>query len=379
MASPPSSSSDDRGCRGAEDASRALRLEGWLTSSQYDGIQLSVHRDGQRVVDLCCGSGAGDPLAVDDALPFFSASKPLVAVAVACAVDDGLLDFDDAVAVHLPEFGASGKSSIAIRQLLTHSVGQSAETTEKVDNTGLWAESAAELRAACEAEILVPSRDASGQVFHDYSGRWWHRVLAEVVARATATEFHAFVRQRVLEPLGIPGLSYGPSGPRARAILRAYLDPRVADDFADSPSPGVSYWGAARDLGTLFQAVEDARRGIESPLFSAEIGRRLTEYCFTSTDRVRVDQRRARNLCLLGVLEGREGAATRLRYSSFASRATYGFHGGESCMIFTDPSVRLTFSGLAVGQINTTLHGLAWQRLTRRVYTHLLDASELPG
>jgi CubicO group peptidase (beta-lactamase class C family) len=53
----------------------------------------------------------------------FSTTKGMAAMAIALAHSRGLLDYDARVATYWPEFAASGKAAVTIRQLLAHQAG----------------------------------------------------------------------------------------------------------------------------------------------------------------------------------------------------------------------------------------------------------------
>lgn len=79
--------------------------------------QICVIARGQVVLDQAFGCQP-------DALFFlFSASKPLVALAVHMLAERGALSLDDPVARHWPAFGQRGKEGITIRQVLQHRSG----------------------------------------------------------------------------------------------------------------------------------------------------------------------------------------------------------------------------------------------------------------
>ena len=80
--------------------------------------QLCVQIAGETVVDLTCGVMQPDSL-----LPVYSSSKGATAVVVALLVERGQLDLDARVAQYWPEFAASGKDAITVRQLLSHQAG----------------------------------------------------------------------------------------------------------------------------------------------------------------------------------------------------------------------------------------------------------------
>jgi CubicO group peptidase (beta-lactamase class C family) len=71
------------------------------------------------VVDLT----GGPDLAEDSVTGVFSVSKGISALVIATLVRDGQLVLDERVAHYWPEFGACGKDTITVRQLLSHQAG----------------------------------------------------------------------------------------------------------------------------------------------------------------------------------------------------------------------------------------------------------------
>lgn len=96
-----------------EVARRHLDL-GWHT-----GAQLAVYRDGDPALDLRLG------VAADEAarMLWFSATKPVTAVAIHMLVERGALTLDTRVAEVWPEFAQGGKGACTVRHVLTHQGG----------------------------------------------------------------------------------------------------------------------------------------------------------------------------------------------------------------------------------------------------------------
>jgi CubicO group peptidase (beta-lactamase class C family) len=86
--------------------------------------QLTVHVGAERLVDLTHGPG----MQPDSLVPVYSSSKGATAVVVALLVERGQLDLDARVASYWPEFAQGGKSSVTVRQLLSHQAGLHAST-----------------------------------------------------------------------------------------------------------------------------------------------------------------------------------------------------------------------------------------------------------
>ena len=90
------------------------------------GAAVCVYVDGHPVVDLWVGVAdpvAGSPWQQETIVCVFSSTKGVTAIGANLAIQRGLLDPDAAVASYWPEFGANGKDSITVRQVLGHQAG----------------------------------------------------------------------------------------------------------------------------------------------------------------------------------------------------------------------------------------------------------------
>jgi CubicO group peptidase (beta-lactamase class C family) len=90
------------------------------------GAAICVTAGGRAVVDLWGGwaTAARDaPWAAGTLVNFFSVGKGMLAVLAARCAGTGLLSFDAPVASYWPEFGAAGKDTVTVRQLLSHQAG----------------------------------------------------------------------------------------------------------------------------------------------------------------------------------------------------------------------------------------------------------------
>lgn len=85
----------------------------------YQRAQLSVLVGGTPVLDMAVGEG----LSTEDLTGIFSVSKGLGSLVIALLVQRGLLDPRATVATLWPEFGAAGKGSVTVEQLLSHQAG----------------------------------------------------------------------------------------------------------------------------------------------------------------------------------------------------------------------------------------------------------------
>jgi CubicO group peptidase (beta-lactamase class C family) len=187
------------------------------------GGQLAVRRAGRLVVDEAVGVLRGfreseavprEPVTPDSEFLVFSASKPVVGVAIAMLESRGALDPAAPVARYWPEFGAHGKAELTVLDVLTHRAG--VFSPELVRSPERWPDR----EGVCAALAATTPRYPRGTfAYMPYEFGW---ILGEVVRRVTGRTFDAFVRDELVTPLGWDHFEFGVSRPRARAVARTY-------------------------------------------------------------------------------------------------------------------------------------------------------------
>ena len=193
------------------------------------GAAVCVYHRGEKVVDIWGGSrnAAGDPWQEDTLAVSFSTTKGVTATALHVLADRGLLDYDDPVAKHWPEFAQAGKDRITIRHLLSHRAGLY-DIRHLVDDAGRmrdW-EHMTDALARATPSIEPGTRSA----YHGITYGW---LVGEVVRRISGKRFADVVREEIAEPLQLDGLYVG-APPEAAARAAELLIPdngrkRMAD------------------------------------------------------------------------------------------------------------------------------------------------------
>lgn len=89
------------------------------------GAAVCVYRRGRCVADLWAAvrDAAGTPWTADTISPSFSTTKGVASTLLHMMTDRGLVNYDDRVAKHWPEFAQAGKGSITVRHVLAHRSG----------------------------------------------------------------------------------------------------------------------------------------------------------------------------------------------------------------------------------------------------------------
>ncbi|MFE8976113.1 serine hydrolase domain-containing protein [Streptomyces cyaneofuscatus] len=281
------------------------------------GAQLAVRHGGRTVVDLWtpgtgrCGYGAapdgadgagsaygaggadgadgadgagvtgGEAFRADSVGVLMSVSKALVAVCAHLLIDRGVLDPDDPVARHWPEFAAAGKAETTVADLLAHRAGLPAYTDDPAGlPEALLLDPAARVRAlAAMSPVWDPGKaflyhaltygDLVGEVVRRVSGESVGRFFAREVAGPLGLDLwiglpereeHRFVPQRAVRPDPTPGQV-------AQAVERTGLAPgdRLATSLLASSAElgrATASFGTRRGRAAEFPAaggIGDAR------------------------------------------------------------------------------------------------------------------------
>lgn len=199
-------------------AADVAKVRGWLAANvpelmregQLPGFSVAIVENGKTV--YAEGFGARDPKRNLPATPatlygIGSVTKSFVAIAIFQLAEQGKLSLDDPVSRHVPlELGLPG-TPITIRSLLTHSPGFPNLGTSTVlisrglgSDTGIPMSSAADFYRfvnGASDEIVFPP----GEHFFYNNAAW--RMLGHIVQERSGLPFHRYVKERILDPLGM--------------------------------------------------------------------------------------------------------------------------------------------------------------------------------
>jgi CubicO group peptidase (beta-lactamase class C family) len=196
-----------------------------------DGVlpsaQLAIARHGKlagvRTFGTAIQGGQAKPATNDMLYTVFSSTKAVVASAVWTLFEDGVLKLEERVAGIIPEFGANGKGGITVEQVMLHIGGFPYAPFSPFD----WDDR--ERRLARFANWRLNWEPGSRFEYHATSAHW---VLAEIIERRTGQDFRQYLRQRILDPMGLDDLFVGlPEAENARVADVLHMEPPV-------PPPG---------------------------------------------------------------------------------------------------------------------------------------------
>ncbi len=179
------------------DAVTALyeRIQRGVDEGVNPSCQIAFARDGKVALTRTFGDATPDARYV-----IFSATKAVVAGAVWIVIGEGELDVSRRVAEIIPEFGTNGKDVITVEQVMLHTSGFPHAPFNALE----WDDR--ERRLERFAQWRCNWEPGTRYEYHPTSAHW---VLAEIIERTTGGDFRVFIRERILEPLGLRGLQLG--------------------------------------------------------------------------------------------------------------------------------------------------------------------------
>jgi CubicO group peptidase (beta-lactamase class C family) len=348
-----------------------------LAEGRYPGAQIAVARHGALALVRSFGDARLEPERVparDDSLwLLYSNTKVLTACAVWVLVERGALRFTDRVAEHLPGFEANGKGEITVHQLLTHQGGFPGADVP----AAAWEDHDLLRRAVCG--FTLEWTPGSQVVYHGRAAHWTAAAMIEALSK---TDYRAFIREQVLEPLGLGGEAFVglPDAQHARAVdmhepaadgarqLRRAEENTAA--FRRAGTPGGGGYATARAMAAFYQMLLQGGRLNGVRLLSP----RLVEYVTRNHTGDRVDGYMGMPMHR-GLGPHVRGATPTIRgLGSLAHPRTFGHGGVGSSYCWGDPDSGVSFAYLTNSRIPDPWHS---QRLD--VISNLVHAAIDPA
>lgn len=226
----------------------------WIASGELVGAEILIVRDGETYMHEAYGwkdRESGAPMEINSVYSLASLTKPLTALAVLIAVEEGWIELDDPIAEHIPTF--RGDARARVRDLLAHSSGDGGKH-------GAGAYNVYEFQTL-EAWVLdwAGTESSAKQGEFAYSN-FNYAALGYIVEKTTGIPFADFVTDRVLEPLGMSEshIAFSPDADWVGRVPTSYVwDVESAryEVFWTSSEPqrwdffpaAFGLWGTARD------------------------------------------------------------------------------------------------------------------------------------
>lgn len=175
-----------------------------MEKRRIPGLALAVVKDG--VVVKNRGYGLADversvPVTPESRFNIASVDKQFTATLVMMLAEEGKLTLDDEIGKHLPDPPATWKG-IRIRHLLSHTGGLADDWLETVGDRYFFDYSTQQLY---EHARTVPPKFPPGTDW-SYSDQGFF-LLCMIVERVAGKPYHDFLRQRILDPLQMTGVT----------------------------------------------------------------------------------------------------------------------------------------------------------------------------
>ena len=208
---------------------RLARLDGWVerqvTEGRLAGLNLLVWRRGQLAYTAAQGMAdlaRGVPFRDDTIVRIYSMTKPLTSVAIMMLYEEGHFQLDDPIARFLPCFadmrvftGGSrvlfgtepAARPVTFRDLLTHTSGLTYGFMDATPVDAMYRDGGVDFQTSDATLGAVVEKVAALPLLAQPGSAWNYSiatdVLGHLVAVISGQDFAAFLRQRVIAPLGM--------------------------------------------------------------------------------------------------------------------------------------------------------------------------------
>lgn len=320
-------------------------IERHVAEGHHPGAQVAVARHGRLALFRSFGTARVEDGRAADARSLFlmySNTKVVTAAAVWMLVEEGALRFSDTIAQHVPEFAANGKGGITVLQLLTHQGGFPSAVVPET----CWEDHG--LLRKTVADFTLEWTPGSKVQYHPASAHWTAAVLIEAL---TGQDFRAFIRERVIVPLGLHDEIFVglPASEQDRAA--GIYDPpeegrftaRLPENTAAGRAagiPGGGGYGSARGMAAFYQML-----GAGGVLGGVRVlSPRMIEFVTRNFTADRIDEAMGLPMCR-GIGPHSRGEYPVARgLGAIAHPRTFGHGGVGSSYCWADPTSGVSFA-----------------------------------
>jgi len=253
-------------------------LQPYVETGELPGAISVFYKDG--IQETCCigyaDAEAKRPITLDDPYMQCSQTKGFCGVTIAKLVEEGKITLDDPVSMYLPEFATlwvldkeengiktlhKAKNVLTVRMVLNHTGGFPFEISAKRDDVrgGGWSGGCPLRQVACVAA-------ASPIMFEPGTGDQYSNtgidIGAAVVQTVTGMRWEDYLKQEVLDPLGMTSTCFKPTDDMIARKIEMYhyvegapaewreessWEQRPYNDDHIFPSAGAGLWTTAND------------------------------------------------------------------------------------------------------------------------------------
>jgi CubicO group peptidase (beta-lactamase class C family) len=336
------------------------RIEAHIAAGWYPGAAIAMARHGALVAARSFGlarlaSAAGPAAPADEQTMWllYSQTKPITSCAIWYLIERGKLRFHDAVAEYIPEFARHNKANVTIYHLLSHQAGFPNANVPPA----AWEDHTLLRQAVCD--FTLEWEPGAKVVYHSAAAHWTQAVLIEAV---TGQDYRQFIRDHILEPLGLHGLWVGVPDALHGRVAGAYqrtesgehepIAERNTPAFWRAGVPGGGGYGTATDLVAFYQMLLQ----LGSLNGTRLLGPRTVQYVTRNHTGDRPDERfgmpmhRGLGVHVRGITPTIRGLG------STAAPSTFGHGGVGTSYSWADPGTGVSFTYLTNSQLPEPYH-----------------------
>jgi CubicO group peptidase (beta-lactamase class C family) len=246
---------------------RRLVLEA-QSKGRLPSLTAAVFRGGEVVWDEAVGLSDVEQrveATTDSQYAVASITKTFTAASVMQLRDEGKLDLEDPLSRHLPE---AAHGTPTLRRLLSHASGLQREPPGEVWETLRFPDEEELLAGLEEAEQVLPPSTA------------WHysnlayALLGHVVSHVSGVPYHDYVRERLLQPVGLERTTWGPGdGAALPYFVEPYSDAVQREPVLELGGKGgeSGLYSTVGDLARWGSFLADPDESVLAPVSVAEM------------------------------------------------------------------------------------------------------------
>ncbi|MFJ7780504.1 serine hydrolase domain-containing protein [Streptomyces yangpuensis] len=365
-----------------------------VDSGKIPGVVALVGRGGETHVEAVgtMRHDGGAPMSRDTIFRMASTSKPVTMAASMALLDDCALRLDDPVDQWLPELAGRqvlkringpvddtepARRPITVRDLLTSTFGLGIDLTalgspimNAIFEGGVFSQGAAPLPEQDEWMRRLGTLPLMRQPGEHWQYHLSHDVLGVLVSRVTGRPFETFLRERVLDPLGMKDTAFHVPADRIDRLPPSYApNPQTGEFTVWDEAKGGQYSAPVAFQaggGGLVSTVDDYHAYFRMLLNRGTHGseRILSRPAveLMTTNRLTPEQEAARTALARGAVQvsfgqGQQGGwgfgmAVRTYRGDYAPVGQFGWDGGTGTSAYADPENDLT--GVLLTQVGLT-------------------------
>ena len=206
-------------------------LDDETSSGRECGCQLTVYRNGELICDLASGYTDERNIArvtPETLFPVFSVGKGILTTLFHILAERSELDYDDLVIRYWPEYGAGGKDSTTIRNMLSHRTGLYDFPTEFHFFDRFNWEKAVKILENMSPLIPIGRK-------HQYHAHTYGILIGRLLEKITKRPVNELLKEEILEPLQIDTFFYGVPFDKLKQTARItpYVEPEGVQTLMD--------------------------------------------------------------------------------------------------------------------------------------------------